>query len=105
MRCGEELSCYLHSGQARIILCSNCLADLHFLMQDRQKQWLQEGRIPNLQPAIHYHRRYISSANLASPLGLSSTTSMQIPQVFSLDLATAKESSMLFSCSWRQSAR
>ena len=42
---------------------------------------------------------------LASPFGLSRTVSIQMPQVFSLLLATAKLSSMSLSCSWRHSAR
>ena len=41
----------------------------------------------------------VYNSHLASPLGLSRTISMQMPQVFSLDLATAKLSSMLRSCS------
>ena len=43
--------------------------------------------------------------HLASPFGLSRTVSIQMPQVFSLLLATAKLSSMSLSCSWRHSAR
>ena len=49
-----EAKTNLHSGQARIILCSNCFACLHFLMQGKQKQWLQEGRIPNLEQILSF---------------------------------------------------
>ena len=44
----KQYSQCLHSGQARMILCSNCLACLHLRMQGRQKQCVQFGRIPNL---------------------------------------------------------
>ena len=66
------VSCYL------TILCSNCLACLQVLRHARQKQWLQLGMMPNL----------------ASDFGFSMMTSMQMPQVLSLERATAKDKSM-----------
>lgn len=65
-----------------IILFSNCFACRHFLMQVRQKQWLQFGSIPKR----------------CSRGGFSITTSKQTPHVLSLERATAKDNSISCSC-------
>jgi len=71
-----------HSGHALMILLSNCLAWRHFLMQVKQKQWLQFGNIPNL----------------CSREDFSIIVSKQTPQDFSLLRWMAKDNSISASC-------